>query len=205
MANETSEEREMRLEDERQTGSWKPQGERKKITADKHQPAHKVGSWNPWGERNNTTTDEQQPVHKVGSWNPWGERNNTTADEHNQCEILAVETPEERELRLECCRTRCREQPMQLQLCFNSVAFKAKILCKHGYIAHSNMLNLFRKTSFIQSLMDCCVVVVTSMLQNYTPLPNNMISGSIPSQLIKPWTHPQVKTLGRHLYKHCRL
>ena len=36
----------------RKNGSWDPWGERKKITADEHQPAWKVGSWKPRGERN---------------------------------------------------------------------------------------------------------------------------------------------------------
>ena len=40
--------------------------------------------------------------------------------------------------------------------CFNSVPFKVKMSCKHGYIGHANMLNLFTKISwlsFTQSLM----------------------------------------------------
>ena len=55
-----------------------------------------------------------------------------------------------------------------------SIPFKAKMPCKHGYIGNTNMLNLFRKisrVSFTHSLMDVCVVAVTSMSKNNTPLP----------------------------------
>ena len=46
--------------------------------------------------------------------------------------------------------------------CFNSVPFKAKMSCKHGYIGHANMLNLFRKISwlsFTQSRMNDCILI----------------------------------------------
>ena len=48
--------------------------------------------------------------------------------------------------------------------CFNSVPFmiKAKMSCKHGYIGHANMLNLFRKISwlsFTQSLINVCILI----------------------------------------------
>ena len=101
----------------------------------------------PWGE-GKFTADEHQPAWKVGSWNP-----------------------QERKLRLECYRTTvCSHN----YYCFKSVPFKAKMSCKHGYIVHANMLNLFRNISwlsFTQSLMYFCVVAVTSMLQNDAPLP----------------------------------
>ena len=62
----------------------------------------RMAAENPRGERLKIiTADKDQPARKVSSWNPrW---NKITAEKHyNQRKCLAVETPEERELRLEC-------------------------------------------------------------------------------------------------------
>ena len=45
-----------------------------------NQPARKAGSWNPQGEIKKITADEPQPAQKVGSWNPRGERKKITAN-----------------------------------------------------------------------------------------------------------------------------
>ena len=103
----------------------------RQAAVDKHQQAHKVGSWNS----EEITAEEHQPAWKVGK-------------------RLAVETPEERELRLECYSTKCGEQQsVQPQLPLLPQCFiqsqDAKISCKHGYTGHANMLNLFTKISWL--------------------------------------------------------
>ena len=135
------EERNEVVADERQTGSGKLRGERLKVTAYKDQPAHKVSSWNP-------------------RWS------NITGEKHQLAQMVAVETPRKENWDLSvkvqgaknslCCYN---------SHCFNSVTFKTKMSCKHGYVGHANMLYLFRKInfswlSFTQSLIDVCVLIV---------------------------------------------
>ena len=123
--------------DERQTGSWKLR-ERLKITVDKDQPARKVSSWNlRW---NNITAEKHQRKRMIGSWNPAPTRENWDS----------IECYAENSI---CCHN---------SYCFNSVPFKAKMSCKHGYIGHANMLYLFTKISwlsFTQSLMNVCSLI----------------------------------------------
>ena len=77
----------------------------------------------------------------------------------------------ERELRFN--RVLCREHSIccHNSHCFNSVPFKVKMSCKHGYIGHDNMLNLFRKISclsFTQSLMNVCILENCNLMCTYT-------------------------------------
>ena len=68
----------------------------------------------------------------------------------NQHERLAVETPEERELRLECYiqyTVYMEQQSVQPQLPLFHPSQDAKISRKHGHIGYTDMLHLFRKIS----------------------------------------------------------
>ena len=62
----------------------------------------------------------------------------------NQHEMLAVETPEERELSLECYRNGTHGTTV----CATATPTVSKISCKHGHIGYTNMLHLFRKISW---------------------------------------------------------
>ena len=106
-----------------------------------------------------------------------GERNKIAADEHQPA--WKVETPEERETRLEFYSTRYREQPVQSQLPLFQQCLMFKPRCKifiriwvHLTRQHAQLVQKHFPTSIVnQSLMIICVVIMTSMLQNYTPLP----------------------------------
>ena len=111
------------------------------------------------------TADKDQPARKVSRGEITLQLRST-----NQRKWLAVETPEERGLRLECYSTRCRvQQPMlpHNSHSFNSVPFKAKMSYKHGYIGDAKMLYLFRNISWLsfnQSLMNVCVLIWRVMI-----------------------------------------
>ena len=68
---------------------------------------------------------------------------------------------------------------------------------QHPQLVQKDFLALFRSTH----INGVCIVVATSMIQNYTPLPTMWSLSHIPPQVIKPWIHTQVKPLDWRLYK----
>ena len=94
-----------------------------------------------------------------------------------QHERLAVETPEERETRLQRYRARYREQSAQPQLpLFQQSSVRAKMGKFHASVATLDQYALraqrdSQASSFTQTLLSVCVVVVTNIFRKYIPLP----------------------------------
>ena len=139
---------------------WETEGEgpyqtrySKLLVKDKPLYSEKEGKQTLWGERNEVAVDETK---LRGDWKLQQTRTNqhaklaleTRGEQQrsiNRREWLAVETPEERELRLECWSTRCREQPMLSQLpLFQQCSIQSKDViqtwlrwtCQHALLVH---------------------------------------------------------------------
>ena len=145
--NETSEERETRLQWMRQTGSGKFRGERLNITADKDQPARKVSSWNQ--TRNNITAEKHQPMR----------------------EWLAVETPPGERIEI-----RVLKYKVQRTTAYAATTLTLSTVFHSNPRCHANMVTLDTPTcstcserfpawlSFTQSLMNFCVLIWTVVI-----------------------------------------